>query len=215
MTATRHTFSDASGVFHADYVSGWDRDFLQNVLDNCQNDGDAAMPNFFCEDFLTFRDGPKCTDEATCDFGDPNLLEKIKAFQPTTPLDVTGTIVAEETQVVGALPRGTCNGSLVVENDSNAPGNPDFPSVLTSTPTPSPTEAENDPEDENDPDDENDSSEENDSNDEPGSNGTPIPTEPTSGCTTNSNVRTRRLKQSKCKTTKKAKRGKATKRRNR
>lgn len=108
-----HTFSDGSSVFHADYVSGWDEDFLQNLLDNCENEGDGAMPNFFCEDILTYRDGPKCTNEETCDFGDPNLNKKLKRIQPSTPLDVQGTIVAEETSVVETLPRGTCNGSLV------------------------------------------------------------------------------------------------------
>jgi len=130
-----HTFADGSDVFHSDYVSGWDESFLQNVLDNCENEGVAAQPNFFCEEFLTYRDAPKCTDEETCDFSDPNLLEKIKAFQPETPLDVTGTIVAEETAVVvGQLPRGTCNGSLV--GDDNIFDNTNNP---TSSPTRSPT----------------------------------------------------------------------------
>jgi hypothetical protein len=115
-----HTFSDSSGVYHADYVSGWDEEFLQNVLDRCENEGAGAMPNFFCEDFLTFRDAPKCTDEETCDFSDPNLLEKLEAFQPSPPLDVLGTITAEETEVLeGALPRGTCNGSLVGDDASS------------------------------------------------------------------------------------------------
>ena len=109
-----HTFSDGSGVFHADYVSGWEEDVLQELLDTCDNEGAGAMPNFFCENNLTYRDAPKCTDENTCDFSDPNLLKKIQAFQPSPALDVRGAIVAEETAVVvGALPRGTCNGSLV------------------------------------------------------------------------------------------------------
>jgi len=42
-----HTFSDGSDVFHADYVSGWEQDFLQDVLDGCDNEGAGAMPNFF------------------------------------------------------------------------------------------------------------------------------------------------------------------------
>ena len=44
-----HTFSDSLGVFHADYVSGWDEEFLQNVLENCENEGEGAMPNFFAK----------------------------------------------------------------------------------------------------------------------------------------------------------------------
>lgn len=113
-----HTFSDSSSVYHSDYVSGWDEEFLQSVLDGCDNEGAGANPNFFCEDFLTFRDAPKCTDEETCDFSDPNLIEKIRDFQPSTPLDVTGTIVAEETEVLSELPRGTCNGPLVGETSA-------------------------------------------------------------------------------------------------
>jgi len=128
-----HTFADDSGVFHADYVSGWDEGFLQNLLDNCNNEGDGAMPNFFCEDILTYRDAPKCTDENTCDFGDPALLEKIKAFQPSPPLDIQGTIIAEETQTVSALPSGTCNGGLV---GGSTPTEAPVP-----TPTATPTEA--------------------------------------------------------------------------
>merc|ERR1712224_532464 len=98
-----------------DYVSGWNEDFLQDLLDNCDNEGFGAMPNFFCENHLTYRDAPKCTDENTCDFADPNLIQKIRDIQPP-PLDVRGTIVAEETcRLEGGLPRGTCNGSLVVD----------------------------------------------------------------------------------------------------
>jgi hypothetical protein len=50
-----HMFSDGTGVFHSGYVSGWDSSFLQDVLDNYDNDGDGALPNHFCEDFLTLR----------------------------------------------------------------------------------------------------------------------------------------------------------------
>jgi len=71
------------------------------------------MPNHFCDDMLTFRDGPKCKDENTCDFADPMLIEKLRNIQPSPPLDVAGTIVAEETEtIIGDLPRGTCNGPL-------------------------------------------------------------------------------------------------------
>ena len=54
-----YVFADGTGRFHADYMSGWDEVELQAVLDGCSNDSDAAMPNAFCEDFLTFRDGPR------------------------------------------------------------------------------------------------------------------------------------------------------------
>jgi len=146
-----HTFSDGSGVFHADYVSGWDEVFLQNVLDGCENEGEGAMPNHFCEDFLTFRDAPKCTDESTCDFADPQLLEKVHAFQPS-PLDVKGSIIAEETEVVvGSLPRGTCNGSLIDASpttQSNQPSKAPTQSPSsqpTNVPSNNPTNVQSDP----------------------------------------------------------------------
>jgi hypothetical protein len=133
-----HTFSDMTGVFHADYVSGWDSTFLQQVLDNCSNEGEAAMPNFFCENYLTYRDGPKCTDENECDFADPNLLQKLKSIQPTMPLDVKGTIVNEETEtIIGELPRGECNGALVANDDENENQNNSNPP--TKQPTNPPT----------------------------------------------------------------------------
>jgi len=115
-----HTFSDGSGIFHADYISGWDEDFLQNVLDNCENESLAPMPNAFCEDFLTFRDAPKCTDIDSCDFSDPSLLEKLQAIQPEL-LDFT-TISPEETNIVQAsLPRGICVGTLLPRDDVPSP----------------------------------------------------------------------------------------------
>lgn len=41
--------------FHSDYFSGWDETELQNVLDNCENPSEAANPDAFCSDWLTFR----------------------------------------------------------------------------------------------------------------------------------------------------------------
>ena len=41
--------------FHSDYFSGWDETELQNVLDNCDNPSEAANPDAFCSDWLTFR----------------------------------------------------------------------------------------------------------------------------------------------------------------
>jgi len=73
----------------------------------------------------TFHDVPKCTDEDACDFADPELLEKIKAFQPPQ-LDIQGTIVAEETKKVSELPRGTCQGSLVGGGGDGCKDDPNY-----------------------------------------------------------------------------------------
>lgn len=94
-------------------MSGWNQTKLQSVLDQCETDSFDANPNSFCEDFLTFRDTPKCTDDNMCDFTDPALLERIKDFQPP-PLDVLKLVSPEETAVVrNELPRGTCIGELL------------------------------------------------------------------------------------------------------
>jgi hypothetical protein len=70
----------------------------------------VIQPNSFCEEFVTFRDAPKCKDEIRCDFADPELLRKLQDIQPP-PLDVT-TVTTEETCVVfGSLPRGTCTST--------------------------------------------------------------------------------------------------------
>ena len=42
-------------VFHSDYFSGWVESELQRVLDNCENESEAASPDAFCSDWLTFR----------------------------------------------------------------------------------------------------------------------------------------------------------------
>jgi len=129
-----HTFSDSTSIYHADYVSGWNETFLQEVLDNCETDSFAANPWSFCENFVTFRDAPKCTDQDECDFGDPNLLKKLKAIQPEVPFD-TKTVATEETDVIlGDLPRGLCNGELLDDNDNDNPTDP----PVSEAPVPAP-----------------------------------------------------------------------------
>jgi len=113
-----HTFSDGSSIFHADYMSGWDAKFLQGVLDDCETGSLAPNPNSFCDDFVTFRDGPKCKDENTCDFADPRLLQKLQNIQPP-PLDVTTVTTEESNVVVGNLPRGTCIGTLLPSGEGD------------------------------------------------------------------------------------------------
>ena len=38
-----HVFSDGSDVFHSDFMSGWRQQDLQEVLDECDNDSEAAV----------------------------------------------------------------------------------------------------------------------------------------------------------------------------
>lgn len=48
-------FSDETDIYQADYFSGCDEVFLQGELDDCGNYLEAANPDTWCEDFLTFR----------------------------------------------------------------------------------------------------------------------------------------------------------------
>jgi len=100
-----HSFSHGDDTFHADYVSGWDEDELQFVLDNCENNSDDAMPDAWCEDFLTFRDAPKRT-------GDENIVMNLEGLQPNPPLD-TSDITIEKVDNISSFPRGTCSGTCL------------------------------------------------------------------------------------------------------
>lgn len=113
-----HQFSDGTGTLHADYMSGWNATFLQQVLDNCINYSEAAMPDAWCEGpgLLTFRDAPKIT-------GDENIIQKLQPLQPNPPLDPQATVTAEAIDNIAVLPRGACTG------------------ILIETPTPTPTPA--------------------------------------------------------------------------
>ena len=104
----KHVFSDNTGRFHADYVSGWDEEFLQNVLDECENESFGALPDAFCEDFLTFRDAPKFWND---DKDDSDIVRGLKPLQPKSPFD-TSDITTEKIDNVEKLPRGLCKGSL-------------------------------------------------------------------------------------------------------
>ena len=97
-------------MFHSDYFSGWDEDKLQDVLDNCENDSEAAMPTAYCSDFLTFRGKGKQEGVQVDDFDIRDDLEKI---QPA-PIDIKGTISSEDVTGVPELPRGVCTGELFI-----------------------------------------------------------------------------------------------------
>jgi len=120
-----HTFSDETGIYHADYISGWDEEFLQSVLDECENDSFGPNPDAFCDDHLTFRDAPKCSNE-DCDFSDPNLLKKLQKIQPSLH-NFEKKISPEKTkEIKGKLPRKECTGTLLPRNDSPCENNPNF-----------------------------------------------------------------------------------------
>lgn len=108
-----HVFSDGTGFFHADYISGWVSKELQQVLDECENDSFSAMPTAWCEDHVTFRDGPKNPKSDSVDLGN------LQSFQPP-PLD-TSDITEEVTKVVSALPG---SGNVLPTNGPRTTSNP-------------------------------------------------------------------------------------------
>ena len=96
-------------VFHSDYFSGWDHEFLQYVLDECENYSEAAMPDAFCSDFLTFRGRGK---EDGTNYDGEWIMEDLEKMQPD-PVDIKGTITAEDVTNIPELQRGVCTGTLI------------------------------------------------------------------------------------------------------
>jgi hypothetical protein len=92
-----YTLSDDSVVFHVDFMNGWKEGKLQNIINNCTNEGNGNErynPPCNCdEDFLTPNDNEV---DAVCDN------------------DVRKYILDEATDVVNQLPRGTCKNTDVI-----------------------------------------------------------------------------------------------------
>lgn len=104
----RYELSDATSELHADYMSGWDAEQLQGVLDSCNNDSFSAEPDHFCEHFLTFRDGPKRGSK-----DDELIAEKLATLQPHASVVDPLALVPERIDLVRFLPRGNCSGILL------------------------------------------------------------------------------------------------------
>lgn len=105
----QHVFSDGSDIHHADFFSGWNGTELQRVLDECNNYSDAASPDAFCEDFLTFRGYKKETGKQR---QDADMKSTLRAIQPPA-LRLRETVSPEAVTGITALPRGACTGTLL------------------------------------------------------------------------------------------------------
>jgi len=104
-----HVFSNDTDVFHSDYFSGWDDEMLQYLLDECENYSEAANPDAFCSDFLTFRGHGK---EDGVQYDDADIVADLQEMQPD-PIDIKGTISPEDVTGIPELQRGECTGTLV------------------------------------------------------------------------------------------------------
>jgi len=122
----QHVFSDGSDIYHADYFSGWNETELQRVLDECSNDSDAASPDAFCEDFLTYRDGNKTTGVQK---EDDNIRGTLEPLQPTPSLRPQLTVTTEAITNISTLPRTPCTGTLLPPTAQSQPSLP--PSLPT------------------------------------------------------------------------------------
>ena len=101
-------------MFHSDYFSGWDETELQRVLDNCDNYSEAANPDAFCSDWLTFR-GKGKTEGVQVE--DDVIRKDLETIQPA-PIDIQGTISPEQVTNVAEVPRGTCTGTLLPDTNT-------------------------------------------------------------------------------------------------
>ena len=96
-------------IFHSDYFSGWDDEELQYLLDECENYSEAAMPDAFCSEYLTFRGHGK---EDGVQYDDEDIVEDLETFQPDT-IDTQKTISPEDITDIPELQRGACTGTLI------------------------------------------------------------------------------------------------------
>jgi len=104
-----HVFSDGTDVFHSDYFSGWKEEELQYVLDNCENESEAANSDAFCTGFLTFRGEAR---EEGVQIEDLDIVADLQKIQPD-PIDIRGLISPEDVTDVREMPSGVCNGTLI------------------------------------------------------------------------------------------------------
>ena len=86
-------------------------------MDNCENDSEAANPDAFCSDWLTFRGKPK---EEGVQVDDDEIESELKKIQPT-PIDTKRTISPEDVAYVSKVPRGACTGTLISDTPSPTP----------------------------------------------------------------------------------------------
>ncbi|QDZ21445.1 DUF1996 domain-containing protein [Chloropicon primus] len=108
-----HTFSDGTDTFHADYMSGWNSSELQQVLDGCENDSEAASPDFFCSDFLTFR-GRRKVEGVQDDAGDDGIRRDLEQTVRPPASNTTTSWAPEPVDGIPKLPRGACTGTILL-----------------------------------------------------------------------------------------------------
>ena len=100
-------------------------------MDNCENDSDAASPDAYCSDWLTFR-VPKHEGHQV---DDDDIRSGLDEIQPD-PIDTKGTISSEEVTNISEVPRGFCIGTLIPDNGPPPTSNPPHTTSPSFTTTP-------------------------------------------------------------------------------
>jgi len=111
--------SNADANWHADYVFGWDREFLQGVLDSC--DDVKGIPCGSTR--LRGIDNLNSKTGSATEWAD--MAEVLRGSR--VPMAETGCITDEPVDGIDLVPRGGCVGE-VLTTDSCA--QPEFPSAL-------------------------------------------------------------------------------------
>lgn len=110
--------SNADANWHADYVFGWDRDFLQGVLDSC--DDVKGIP---CGSTRLRGIDHGETETGSSEWAD--MVDMLRSSR--VPMAETGCITEEPVDGIDLLPRGGCVGEVLTA-DSCA--QPEFPPAL-------------------------------------------------------------------------------------
>ena len=97
-------------------------------MDNCENPSDAASPDAYCSDWLTFR-VPK---EEGHQVDDDDIRSGLDEIQPD-PIDTKGTISPEEVTNISEVPRGFCIGTLIPDNGPSPTSTPPSPPSSTTS----------------------------------------------------------------------------------
>merc|ERR1712142_1326573 len=98
-------------MFHSDFMSGWEEDVLQHVLDNCDNGSQIPDGGLFCTPWLNYsipviEGGSDAEDETEI------MIQQITSVLPPA-VNTQETISPEEVTNVSELPNGKCTGTLL------------------------------------------------------------------------------------------------------
>ena len=105
--------------WHADYIMGWEEDFLQQILDNCDDlkdvpCGSTRLRNIEGTGAARTTDKVKVPADSWSDMG--AALREVRV-----PMANTTCITEEPISNVESLPRGSCQGSVLTGESCEQP----------------------------------------------------------------------------------------------